>query len=101
MKYDGIDPLKILETVFGMKLEDIDKDIRISEKIYSDFMLHLTEREAFVFTCRVQKNKITYHEIGEKLNLTKQRVSQINMEAIKKLKRISAGRHFLESLGLR
>ena len=61
---------------------------RILESEVVDAMKHLNEKEVFVIKNRVMSDSpLTLQEIGDHLKLSRERVRQIESEALKKLRR--------------
>jgi RNA polymerase sigma-32 factor len=61
---------------------------KIQKQVILDAMKHLSEKEVYVIRSRVMADQpLTLREIGSRLKLTRERVRQIESEALMKLKR--------------
>ena len=83
-------PLELLQEGSANQEEALiaDQEKRILEAEVRDAMRRLNEKEAFVIKNRVMsESPLTLQEIGDHLNLSRERVRQIESEALKKLRR--------------
>ena len=65
-----------------------DQEKKILEAEVLDAMRRLNEKEAFIIKNRIMaESPLTLQEIGDHLKLSRERVRQIESEALKKLKR--------------
>lgn len=83
-------PLELLQEGSANQEESLiaEQQKRILETEVLDAMKRLNEKEAFVIKNRIMsESPLTLQEIGDHLNLSRERVRQIESEALKKLKR--------------
>jgi len=66
----------------------LEEEKKLRERNVQDAMVHLNEKEKYVITNRVMADSpLTLQEIGSHLKLSRERVRQIENEALKKLKK--------------
>ena len=83
-------PLELLQEGGANQEEALieQQEKRILETEVLDAMKRLNEKEAFVIKNRIMsESPLTLQEIGDHLHLSRERVRQIESEALKKLKR--------------
>jgi len=83
-------PLELLQEGGANQEEELiaQQEKRILETEVLDAMKRLNEKEAFIIKNRIMsESPLTLQEIGDHLHLSRERVRQIESEALKKLKR--------------
>ncbi len=83
--------------------KDIEKGIEKEElkKEIEDILNHLNERERYIIERRFGlngKEPMTLREIGKSLGISRERVRQIEMRALKKIRALGAKRHLRDIL---
>ncbi len=67
---------------------EADSEISPDTKHINGLLLNLNDKERFLVEKRIMTDEpMTYKEIGERLNISKQRANQIEKEALEKLRR--------------
>lgn len=92
---DSEDGFTMLDTVASKDKTPLEKlRFKDDNKYISSLIDELPDREKFIINKRYQEDSLTLEQIGELLNMTKERVRQLEKVALIKLKKFIKGKNY-------